>query len=281
MLAVPTLLAPLLAAPASAPHVVPATEPAPVHCQVPCGIYGDHLRIELLREDAATIEKAMKEIARLGAEQPVDFNQVVRWVNTKEEHAQKVQDQLARYWLAQRVKRPDLTDQSDAGADARRRYSGQLVTIHEMTVAAMKCKQTTDVANVAAFRKSLESFRKAYFKPEDLEHLEHDHGGDAKPDGAGDKQAAATGPLEAAKNRKALADLRSLGTAIDQYRLDNAGNYPASLEALTQGGATPTDPWGNAYVYEIDGTGKMRLFSLGADGKRGGDGANADIAVDR
>ena len=97
----------------------------------------------------------MNEIERIGGETPTNFNQIVRWVTTKEEHASKIQDQIAAYWLAQRVKRPNLEEQDEAGRDARRRYSVQLVSVHEMTVAAMKCKQTTDVGNVAAFRRSL------------------------------------------------------------------------------------------------------------------------------
>ena len=33
-----------------------------VHCEVPCGIYGDSLRISLIREHSSTIEKAMNQI---------------------------------------------------------------------------------------------------------------------------------------------------------------------------------------------------------------------------
>ncbi|MEM6672121.1 MAG: superoxide dismutase [Ni] [Planctomycetota bacterium] len=183
MFALPTLIAPLLVAPAPA-----AAQPAPpVHCQVPCGIYGDHLRIELLREHATTIEKAMKEIERLSAEDKtgLNFNQMVRWISTKDEHAQVIQDQLAQYWLAQRIKKADPADESDAGKRARRRYSGQLFSLHEMTVAAMKCKQTVDVENVRSFRKALDTFKKAYFSAEDLKKLEERHDHDHSKDGSG------------------------------------------------------------------------------------------------
>ncbi len=165
-LLVTALVTPLSSSTATVPtgHAV---APAPVHCQVPCGIYGDHLRVELLKEHAATIEKAMIQIEELGKADKPNWNQLVRWISTKEEHAQKVQDQLSQYWLAQRIKAPKDGMNEKAGG----RYMAQLMGNHAMTTAAMKCKQTTDVANVAAFRRALDMFQKAYFTAEDLEHL--------------------------------------------------------------------------------------------------------------
>ena len=167
MLALPTILVSLLVAPA--PPTVAAPAVAPVHCQVPCGIYGDHLRVQMIREHATTIEKAMAEIQRLSGEQPTNFNQIVRWVTTKDDHAQRIQDQLSQYWLAQRIKQPKKD--GTGGQAAGRRYGAQLVHVHEMTVAAMKCKQTTDAKHVAAVREALESLRGVYFTKEDLEHI--------------------------------------------------------------------------------------------------------------
>ena len=166
-----TLLATALLGPAPAPVATEAAAPAPVHCQVPCGIYGDHLRVKLLMEDAATIEKAMKQIAELGAAESPNWNQLVRWTTTKEQHAQGIQDQLAGYWLAQRIKAP-----KEMKGDGQRRYIAQLMLNHRMTVAAMKCKQTIDTANVAAFRQALEEFQMVYFSEEDLRHIKgHEH----------------------------------------------------------------------------------------------------------
>ncbi|MFB6259456.1 MAG: type II secretion system protein GspG, partial [Thiohalorhabdaceae bacterium] len=40
----------------------------------------------------------------------------------------------------------------------------------------------------------------------------------------------------------------------------------------------PTDPWGNPYQYLNPGKhGKVDVMSLGADGRKGGEGNNADI----
>lgn len=149
-----------------------AAPPAPVHCQVPCGIYGDRMRIDMLMEDAATIEKGMQSIAELAADSGANANQLVRWVVTKEEHAQSIQDTVAAYWLAQRIKEPK--DGDDA---AREKYHRQLALLHGITVAAMKCKQTTDVANVAKARALALEFSATYFSEDDLEHIRSHHAG--------------------------------------------------------------------------------------------------------
>ena len=169
MIALTTALGPLLLPPAPLPVVAPPTPvvavaPAPVHCQVPCGIYGDHMRVEMIREDAATIRKAMAQITELGNADGTNFNQIVRWVTTKDEHAQKIQDQLSQYWLAQRIKKPS----DEKGVQT---YLGQLACVHEMTVSAMKCKQTTDASHVDNLLGALERLRGLYFSAEDLKEI--------------------------------------------------------------------------------------------------------------
>src|SRR6056297_1956112 len=39
--------------------------PASSHCEIPCGIYDDHMRIHLLEEHVSTMEKSMKKIVEL------------------------------------------------------------------------------------------------------------------------------------------------------------------------------------------------------------------------
>ena len=44
--------------------------------------------------------------------------------------------------------------------------------------------------------------------------------------------------------------------------------------------SVPEDPWGNEYEYVSPGSeGPYDLYSLGADGREGGEGVNADISV--
>ena len=129
-----------------------SASPAAAHCEVPCGIYDDEARITEILEHATTIEKAMKEIARLGKEDPGNKNQIVRWVMNKESHATEAQHIVSQYFLTQRIK-PD-TDQ----------YEKKLATLHQMMQAAMKCKQTVDTANVEKLRSLTEEFKGLYFK---------------------------------------------------------------------------------------------------------------------
>ncbi len=148
--------------------------PATVHCQVPCGIYGDSMRIDMWMEDAATIQKGMQTLVAMDAEASPSKNQMVRWVMTKDDHAQAIQDQVAAYWLAQRIKTP--AEGSDAEATAA--YHRQLELMHRLTVAAMKCKQTTDTAHVTSLGTLALEFSGTYFTGEDLEHLKEHHEGE-------------------------------------------------------------------------------------------------------
>lgn len=99
-----------------------------------------------------------------------------------------------------------------------------------------------------------------------------------------------------AMTEKARADVALLEQALEMYRLDQL-SYPSvdqGLEALVDapngvanperyrpGGyikRLPSDPWGNPYQYVQPGESRpFDLYSLGADGRLGGDGDNADI----
>lgn len=98
---------------------------------------------------------------------------------------------------------------------------------------------------------------------------------------------------DAARVAKAKSDIGAIESALNLYRLDNH-RYPATddgLESLVQkpenapawkeGGyldRLPVDPWGKPYQYLSPGVhGAIDIFSYGADGAEGGDGANADI----
>lgn len=90
-------------------------------------------------------------------------------------------------------------------------------------------------------------------------------------------------------------EIRTIGQALDMYRLDN-GQYPSTeqgLEALVSRPSGfpeprnwgpdpylrkyPVDQWDNEYVYVNDGR-SYTLKSLGADRAEGGEGVNADLS---
>lgn len=106
------------------------------------------------------------------------------------------------------------------------------------------------------------------------------------------------GRSDDAKIADAKVQIRNLETALKLYKLDN-GSYPTTdqgLQALVEkptigqipknyraegyveSKTIPQDPWKNDYVYLSPGEhGDYDLYSLGADGVRGGEGINADI----
>jgi nickel superoxide dismutase len=136
--------------------------PAAAHCQIPCGIFDDELQVQQMEQDITTIEKSMNQIVALGAASPVNYNQVVRWVVNKEEHAQKLQDSVTAYFMAQRIKPP-----ADHGDEkAVNEYLHKLALLHAIQIHAMKAKQSTDLGEVATLRELVAKFRTAYFGEE-------------------------------------------------------------------------------------------------------------------
>ena len=131
--------------------------PAFSHCEIPCGIYGDEMRFAMMKEDIATIEKSMNQVVELSKQASPNHNQIVRWVQNKEHHADKIRDVATQYFMAQRVK--PVSSKGSAESDA---YVNQLKLLHEMIVYSMKCKQTTDLAHVEKLKQLVDRFEKAY-----------------------------------------------------------------------------------------------------------------------
>ena len=130
---------------------------ARAHCQVPCGIYDDGARISRLREDAATIAKAIDNINKLVERHDANaFNQATRWVTTKEEHASNVITIVAEYFLTQKVKI------KTGGDDGYEEYLKTLADHHAVMVAAMKTKQSSDPATVAALNAAIDALAHHY-----------------------------------------------------------------------------------------------------------------------
>jgi nickel superoxide dismutase len=128
------------------------------HCQVPCGIYDDEARLALMLEHVTTIEKGMTQIAALGKEDKPDWNQLVRWIDNKDDHADQLSEIVTYYFMAQRIKPPQ------AGADdaATKKYATELSLLHRIMVHAMKAKQTTDQQHVKALRQLIGEFKTSY-----------------------------------------------------------------------------------------------------------------------
>ena len=130
------------------------------HCQIPCGIYSDAMQIMQIQEDLSTIEKAMGMINSLSEKSdPQSFNQLNRWIVSKEEHAQNVQDIISEYFLTQRIKQ------------SSKNYENTLITLHQLLVSVMKCKQNVNKANVRKSNELLDNFLDLYFDEHGINHL--------------------------------------------------------------------------------------------------------------
>lgn len=106
------------------------------------------------------------------------------------------------------------------------------------------------------------------------------------------------GRVDEARVTAAKADIATLEQALEMYKLDNY-RYPNTdqgLDALIKmptsepkpkrwkpegylkKSTIPKDPWGGDYHYLSPGsTGAFDLYSLGADGREGGEGYDTDI----
>jgi len=121
------------------------------HCQIPCGIYDDHARLKTMLEDAETARKAIDLIAELSKKSDAQSNnQMVRWVMSKESHAQNIISTISDYFLTQRVK-PKQKD-----------YVERLKKHHAVIVTAMKVKQNADMTYVDALEESIEALLPYY-----------------------------------------------------------------------------------------------------------------------
>lgn len=103
--------------------------------------------------------------------------------------------------------------------------------------------------------------------------------------------------VDSSKVQTAQTQVKMFKGALETLRLDT-GRFPTESEGLALlnnppadeklrarwrgpylDEELPMDPWGNPYQYSLPGAKNQpfALYSLGADGKRGGDGFDADV----
>jgi len=136
------------------------------HCEIPCGIYDDNMRIDMIREHITTIEKSMNQIVELSKSSQMNYNQLIRWINNKEDHANQLQHIVAQYFLTQRIKLADETDKK-----AQDEYLTQLALLHQLLVHAMRTKQTLDQKYIQELRTTVDKFCEVYFDEEAKSHI--------------------------------------------------------------------------------------------------------------
>ncbi len=103
--------------------------------------------------------------------------------------------------------------------------------------------------------------------------------------------------VDSSKVQTAQTQVKMLKGSLETLRLD-IGRFPSEAEGLALLNAAPEDeklrarwrgpyldealppdPWGNPYQYSVPGANgqPFALYSFGADGKRGGEGTDADV----
>ena len=123
------------------------------HCQIPCGIFSDEPKFRELEEHVETIEKSAGLIRDLSAKGDLtanDHQQIIRWTTNKETHAQKIIDEMANYFLAQRIK---------ADAD---HYAEKIKLLHHIIVNAMKTKQSVKTEATDMLSEKISAFKELY-----------------------------------------------------------------------------------------------------------------------
>jgi general secretion pathway protein G len=108
------------------------------------------------------------------------------------------------------------------------------------------------------------------------------------------------GTIDKQSPKLAETQVKMLRGAVESFRLE-VGRYPTAQEGLAalvtkpadpaiatrwrgpylDGDAVPLDPWKNPYQFAVPGANgqPFALYSMGADGKRGGEGDAADIGI--
>jgi general secretion pathway protein G len=106
--------------------------------------------------------------------------------------------------------------------------------------------------------------------------------------------------VDEAKVKTATVQVKQIKGALEAMRLD-IGTFPTEEQGLNllveqpkddklrskwhgpylEETTVPLDPWGNAYQYSLPGANgqPFALYSFGADGKKGGEGYDADIGM--
>jgi general secretion pathway protein G len=105
------------------------------------------------------------------------------------------------------------------------------------------------------------------------------------------------GALSGSKVKASRIQLETLAATVEAFQLDT-GRFPTQAEGLQvlvenpekapiknwrgpylKKNRVPGDEWGNPFIYEIPSKHKMAfdIYSLGADGKPGGTGDDADL----
>lgn len=117
------------------------------HCQMPCGIYHDAMVYDQIDQFVETMVKGMTVIRDNKFSTPQERNELVRWVNSKEEACDEAANILCFYFLQQKIKPGE-----ESSAE-------QLASAHRLLFYLVTIKQTADLKAVSNFDSEWEKFK--------------------------------------------------------------------------------------------------------------------------
>jgi hypothetical protein len=88
--------------------------------------------------------------------EPLAMNQIVRWIQTKEEHCNKIISLVSEYMLCQRVKRVNFATENE--------YMQALKLHHQVMQSAMKAKQSLHESDMDKLEQDVAQLAKLYTK---------------------------------------------------------------------------------------------------------------------
>jgi general secretion pathway protein G len=86
------------------------------------------------------------------------------------------------------------------------------------------------------------------------------------------------GMFNQAQGDAAMLQINRINEQVRIYQIKKK-KVPGDLKDLFDGETVPLDPWGNEYLLKQGGKNGYDIVSLGADGKEGGTGSDADIKL--
>ena len=108
----------------------------------------------------------MNEIIKLSREGTKNYNQIIRWVQNKDKHADEASHIVTSYFMTQR-----LSEIDEGPSEQFKVYVHKLSLLCQILRYTMKAKQTTDLTHIEKLRSLAADFRIAYFGSEG----EHKH----------------------------------------------------------------------------------------------------------
>lgn len=88
------------------------------------------------------------------------------------------------------------------------------------------------------------------------------------------------GYMDTAKKNRVTSDIATIERAIENYYVTHQQYPPTDVGVDALPVKNKTDPWGNKYLYNRPasrGDAPFEVYTLGEDGREGGEGPNADV----